>query len=391
MSPAKTFSEKLTEFRKKFPALKNKSYFNYGALGVLSEEALNEIDSTYRYVQEQGPFGPSMLKWLFQQIGATRQSFATAFGGAPENYALTTSVTDGCNIIFWGIDWQDGDNLITTNCEHIGVVGAIGQLARRQKLNVKHIDVSESVSDEQIITAIEKAIDERTRLVAISHVLWNTGRVLPVAPIQRLCNERAVRVLLDGAQSAGVIPLDFRQLDCDYYAITGHKWVCGPEGLAALYVRPGLAEELEPTFVGWRGVRIGEDGTISGWEPEATRFEVATAPFPLMPALRLALKAHDDFASQQERYDLVLRGVARLKDQLLKVNGLELAGDYHHKSSLVSFKMSAHDQKAVVKQLEEHNVLIRTIPQPDAIRASVHYFTSDEEIDALVEALRAIH
>lgn len=388
MHAAKTSLEKVNQVRDNIPALKNKSYFNYGALGVLSNQVLNEIDSTYRYVQENGPFGPSMLKWMFDQIRQSRHAFATKFGTGPDDFALTSSVTDGCNIVLWGLDWQPGDHLITTDHEHYGVVGTVAQIANRKQLQVSKIEVHDGLSDDQILSSFEKAMTPRTKLVVISHVLWNTGRILPADEIGRICRKHSVRYLIDGAQSAGVLPLSLDQLNCDYYAITAHKWLCAPEGMAALYVKPGMTEEVAPTFVGWRGVKLDEEGNLIGWEKGAPRYEVATVPFPLMPALRAALKMHDDFGPVDERYELICRQVQRLKEALTRLSNVELISGFEHKSSLVSFKVTSVDQNTAVKELEKRKVLLRTIPSPEALRASVHYFTTDSEIDALIDGIR---
>src|SRR5581483_305329 len=315
-------SQTLAEHRLNYPALANKAYFNYGGQGTLSRGSLEEIQTAYQLVQAEGPFSMRMLNWITQELQRTRECFASELGGDPTSYAITHNATEGCNIVFWGIDWKPGDHLIITDSEHPGVHAAAEQVAKRQQLKLSMVPTAQNQADESILERISSTIDERTKLVAISHVLWNTGRTLPVAEIQSLCRKANVRLLIDGAQSAGVIPLDLAELDVDYFAFPGHKWMCGPEGIGALYIRPSLIDELQPTFVGWRGSMLGEEDKHT-----AAKFEVATSPFPLLCGLRSAIDLHQRWGTAAERYDQLLENVRTLREALSSIEGVSLVID----------------------------------------------------------------
>lgn len=378
----------MKEHRLKFPALKNKHYLNYGAQGTLAASALDSIRNSYDYVQEHGPLSGSMFAWIQNEISRTRKNLAAEFGGEPASWAITQNATEGCNIALWGLDWHEGDVLATTDSEHTGVVKAMEQLCKRLKLKLEICPIAGLQSDDQIIAAVEKVLSARPRLFLVSHVLWNTGKVLPLEQIIALCHKHGVKVLADGAQSAGVLPLNMPALKVDFYAITGHKWICGPEGVGGLYVSPESIDTLEPTYVGWRGAVFDATGKAVDWAAGAARYEVATTPFPLLSGLNQAFAVHREFGTAEQRYELILKNSRRLKDQLGAIKNLRFL-DEKGGSGLVSFVIEGASHGDLVKQLESSGIILRTIPSPSCIRASVHYF-SEEDIDVFAKALEGL-
>src|SRR6185437_9445498 len=258
MSGTDAFTKDLQEHRSYFPALGNKAYFNYGGQGVLPKQAMSAVFCSYDYVQTNGPFSAKMLHWLQDESDKTKAAFAHVLNAEAESIALTSSVTEGCNIAMWGFDWKPGDHLLMSDCEHPSIVAIAEQLAARFGVEVGFVPLIDAQVDP--VRAIADNITPKTRLVVLSHVLWNTGRMLPAKEIAAAFRSKNAKLLLDGAQSAGVMPVDLTDLDCDFYAITGHKWLCGPEGVGALYIRRELIPELKPTYVGWRGVEALERG-----------------------------------------------------------------------------------------------------------------------------------
>lgn len=374
----------LLNIRQQIPALSTKRYFNYGGQGTIPAPALEKIAASYRDVQEKGPFSNNMFRWMCEELDETRRLLATELGGNPRSYAITSNVTEGCNIVLWGIDWKPGDRLLLSDSEHGGVISAVENIARRLDLRVEQFAVKEK-SEEEIVAALSESLaKEPARLVLYSHVLWNTGQRLPVTRLNRIAHEAGAQVLVDGAQSAGVVDSEIVQSNCDYYAITTHKWLCGPEGIGALFIREDRLEELEPTFVGWRKDMTG----LFAKKPvDGSRFEVATAPFPLLAGFREAVAFHRRYGSALEQSRLILEGAAKLRAALAATGCVEVIDGTSASSGLVTFKVSGAEPGRVVSELESQNLMLRTIPGLNAVRASVHYFTTFEEIDALVSAI----
>lgn len=367
--------------RKELPALKSKTYFNFGGQGTMPQSSIDCITETFQRVQEIGPFSGAIFQWIGEELTQTRKELADLFGGSASSYAITQNTTEGCNIALWGLEWKSGDELITTDSEHGGVEDAMKNLCQRRGCVIKILPVI-ARADEDVLADLEKLISSKTRMIVVSHVVWNTGQTLPLAGIVELCKSRGVKVLVDGAQSAGVLPLNLETSGVDYYAITGHKWLGGPEGVGALYISPSALEETLETFVGWRKSMVPSEGTLG-----AARFEVATAPFPLLSALRNSMQFHTKWGDTAQRYAAIKSGAAYLRE-LLALQDVELLGGDTADAGLVSFVVKGRKHQAVARALEESKIFVRTIPTPDCIRASVHYFTTREDIEKLATALK---
>ena len=356
----------------------------------MAQSSLAAIAQSYAYVQERGPLSNDMFSWIVNEGNRLRSIFALTFGGTPEDYALTQNATEGCNIIMWGVEWKEGERLLLTDSEHNGVVESAKQLAKRRGLKLDYCPVASAKSDDEFLSSLKESLKLGPRLFVLSHVLWNTGRLLPAREIVKLCHENNCLVLIDGAQSAGVIPFNLSKLEVDYYAMTGHKWLGGPEGVGSLYVNPAALEQIEPTFVGWRSTKYG--AADSQWLPGAARFESATAPFPLMSGLLDAFTVHNNFGSSEERFQLISANSEKLRNAIRNLPGLQLLSDLSDSggSGLVSFTVDAISQSELVRKLEEnYKIIVRTIPYPHSVRASVHYF-SEQDVNAMATAMSEI-
>lgn len=383
----------LEQHRQQFAALDNKLYFNYGGQGPLPRSALEAIHQAYEYVQQVGPFSRQAIAWFTQEVAQTRGAIASELGVAPETITLTEAVSVGCNIALWGIDWQAGDHLLLSDCEHPGVVAAAQEIGRRFKVEVSTCPLLETLNTGDPAAVIAQHLRPRTRLVVISHILWNTGQVLPLAEIVAACrgyaaSERTLAILVDAAQSVGVLPLNLTDLDVDFYAFTGHKWWCGPEGLGGLYSRPEAIESLHPTFIGWRGITMDAEGHPTGWKSDGRKFEIATSAFPLCAGLRAAISLHQDWGTAAERYDKILSLSQLLWQHLAKIPTVQCLRSAPPEAGLISFQVEGQAHRQLVEFLEAQQIMVRLILDPNCVRACVHYFTLESEVMQLVEAIK---
>ena len=386
----------LERHRQQFPALANKAYFNYGGQGTLPQVSLEAIQQAYEYVQRHGPFSAGVNAWVTEEADKTRRAIASELGAPAETIALTEDVTVGCNIAMWGIDWQAGDRMLLTDCEHPGIVATAQEIARRFDVEVSTCPIMATLNQGDPTAVIAQHLQPRTRLVVLSHLLWNTGQVLPLREIVEVCRNNStgnqpIRILVDAAQSVGSLPLNLTELGADFYAFTGHKWLCGPEGIGGLYVRPDAMESLNPTFSGWRGIVMGKAGKPEGWKPDARRYEVATSAYPLYAGLRSAIATHQQWGTPQERYKQICQGSEYLWQRLSQLNTVRCLRTSPPEAGLVSFVLTngqAHNQ--LVQSLEQRGFMLRTILDPDCVRACVHYFTQQAEIDQLIEVIESL-
>jgi len=423
--------------RQQFPALANKAYFNYGGQGPLPEPALEAIYGAYKRVQLGGPFSGEIGAWVVQEAMLTRCAIANELGVPPETIALTEDVTVGCNIALWGIDWRSGDHLLLSDGEHPGIVASVMELQRRFNLEVSVCPLVATLNGGDAVQVIADYLQPNTRLLVISHILWNTGQVLPLAEIVKVCHEgyeppltppwqgggqegffrlqsegetdieppltppcqgggqegfnakiRQVRVLVDAAQSVGVLPLNLIESGVDFYAFTGHKWWCGPEGLGGLYVSDEALADLHPVFIGWRGIVTDATAKPIGLKPGAQRYEIATSAYPLYSGLRSAIALQHEWGTMEERYGEICRLSKYLWERLSEISHVECLRTSAPEAGLVSFRVTnGIPHKKLVDLLEKQGIMVRTILNPDCVRACVHYFTTEAEIDNLVGAI----
>jgi L-cysteine/cystine lyase len=379
----------LEAHRRHFPALQNKLYFNYGGQGPLPQSALDAILESYTQLQQDGPFSKQALTWVIAQIEQTHRAIAQELGVGFDTITLTDSVSTGCNIALWGLPWRKGDRLLITDCEHPGIVAAVQELSRRFGVWIDTCAVQQTLNEGDPIAAIAEQVAADTRLVVLSHILWNTGQVLPLAEVIAACRRQNpdVLILVDAAQSVGVLPLNLEDLGVDFYAFTGHKWLCGPDGVGALYVRSSLREVLQPTFIGWRGIRVDAIGHPIGWKEDGTKFEMATAAFPLYRGLSEAIALHQLWGNPTQRYRRICQLSQRLWSNLNQIHGVQCLRQNAPEAGLVSFQLKKGLHAEWVAKLEAQQIMIRLIASPNCLRACVHYLTLESEVDELANRL----
>ena len=383
---------KLQALRQQLPALSNKHYFNYGGQGPLPQTALDAIHQAHLTLQTEGPFSGVVNDWLQQKTAAMRQTLAAALQVPEAAMTLTEDVTVGCNIPLWGINWQPGDRILMTDCEHPGVIAAVQEVSRRYQVAVDLCPMLATARGGNPVAVIAEALQPCTRLLVISHILWNTGQVLPLADIVQLCHSHTphpVWVLVDAAQSVGMIPLNLTATGVDFYAFTGHKWYCGPAGLGGLYVNPQVRDAIAPTFIGWRSITLDAQANPTGWQPNGKRYEIATSDYPLMDGLQAALHFHQAWGTEADRYQRICQLSHQLWHHLQPHPRLQMLTASPPPSGLVSFQI-LHQGTPVpalhtrlVKELEADHQLLRTLLHPPCVRACLHYFTLESEVVAL--------
>jgi L-cysteine/cystine lyase len=355
------------EARAEFPVLERYAYLNAGTLGPLSRATLDAMDERGCFDQEQGRGGKAWFQSVLDLRTRVREQLAGLIGTSPDRVALTTSTTDGCNIVLAGLDLGPEDEVVTTDSEHPGLLLPLNVSGAR-------VRVAE-VATQPTTEALERIlawVGPRTRLIALSHVLWTTGQRMPVAEIKR---ETGLPVLVDGAQSVGAIPVDVGALD--YYTVSGQKWLCGPEPLGALYVRD--PEELRiafPTY--FSQTSIEPDGSFVAKEG-AARFDSGWLASPALAGLEAALQG-----SPEWRFERAAEMASRCRAALEEHFEVIAEPD---QSTLVSF-VPPDDPAEAAARLYERGVVVRDLPGTGWVRASCGWWTNDDDVERLVISAR---
>jgi L-cysteine/cystine lyase len=392
------------------PALINKTYFNYGGQGPLPNDSLAAINGAWAAIQELGPFSGDVWPFVARTTGDLRLRLARWFGINPERVAFSENVTNGCLLPLWGLPWQAGDQLLISDAEHPGVVAGIRELARREGLElavlpVLHLRGTAEAAAAGVLAALEAALTPRTRLVALSHLLWNTGQLMAIAAVaERLqAHPRQPWLLVDAAQSLGAIPVAEAAAAADIYACTGHKWCCGPEGLGAVALSQRLLAEASPTLIGWRSLSNSNDPS-SAFHPDARRFEVSTSCIPLFAGLDTSLQLLEAEGDAQGRLARIRERSHQLWSGLQTIPRLQPLLSEPPPAGLISFvvgdsasgpalapsppaQMPAALAADWVKRLGERRIWLRSLAEPICLRACTHLTTSEAEVAQLLAAL----
>jgi L-cysteine/cystine lyase len=388
VAPPPPDADRLAAVRAALPALDAGIYLNTGSVGPLPAETAAAMQELATYELTTGRAHTDYFDELLQRMAEARAAVAAVLVADAADIALTHATTDGMNIGVWSIDWKAGDRAVTTNLEHPGGIGALLNLRDRMGVELAFVDVGPGRDLESVLAAFDQAIDQRTRLVATSHVLWATGTVLPLTAIAEMAHTRGAILVVDGAQSAGAIPFELTATGADVYAIPAQKWLLGPEGMGAIAVAPGVRDRLQPAFGGhFTFERISPDGDAVRW-PDARKFESSNYHRPSIVGMARSI----GWLSMLVGLDWVYaRGsaMARLAaDRLAAIDGVEVLTPRDRMATLVTFRISGWTAEAALDELGARVFAIaRTVPLVDALRISVGFFTSEAELDRLLEVV----
>ncbi|HEY0604042.1 MAG TPA: aminotransferase class V-fold PLP-dependent enzyme [Herpetosiphonaceae bacterium] len=383
--------QQLQAIRAALPAVEQSVYLNTGSSGPLPTPAVEALIEYTQHDYHYGRVRPSDNQQFDQALGRLRTTFARVLGADPDEIALTHNTSEGINIATWGLNWQRGDELVVTTCEHKGVLLPAYALAQRQGVDVRIVDLDDHHDPAAMLRALDQAITARTRLIGISQVLWNSGCHLPLAAIVELAHRRGVLVLVDGAQSAGAVPVDLHALGVDFYAVPGQKWLCGPKGVGALYVRRDRISLLRPMFVGFASLRDLQSWSFHGdflLADGAQRYESATVFHPGIYGMLASLQWLEHDVGLEWAHSRIQRMVRRARGWLQDIPGLTIHTPAQHGGLLV-FEIAGLDAGAVVTALAEQQIFVRTVPLHGRhmIRLSISFYTGDNDLIALQQAL----
>ena len=355
------------DLRSQFPVLERLAYMNAGSVGPVPRSAVDAAQDELRDALEHGRGGKAQFERATALADRLRTRIAGLMGCEAWEVALTGATTDGVNAVVGGLELGAGDEILTSDEEHPGVLAPLGLARRRRGIDVRLAPFAE----------LAGAVGPRTRLVICSHVSWLTGRVADTDALAGC----GVPVLLDGAQGLGAVPVDVRALGCDYYAASGQKWLCGPIGTGYLYVREERIEELLPTAAGYLTVADPLQALELPLREGAARFD---AGFPAAPTTAWALAALDvlEDGGLDGLTERAIGLAATLADDLAS-RGMTVAP--RGRSTLVSWE--SPDNEAESGRLLAEGLLVRHLPGTPYVRASVGAWTSEAELERLAAAI----
>ncbi len=383
--------EKVAAVRAGLPAVEAGIYLNTGSVGPLPAETAAAMAELEAWELRTGRAHVSYYEELLARMDEARAGIAAVLATDVDAIGLTHGTTDGMNHAVWSVDWRPGDRAVTSRLEHPGGVGALYALRERLGIEVAFVDVGTGGDEDAVLRAFDAAITPGTRLVALSHVAWSTGAVLPVAAIAELAHARGAVVAIDGAQAAGAIAVDLAATGADFYAVPGQKWLLGPEGMGALAVAPSVLDRARPTFGGWFAFESVDSAGSARFHPDARRFEATGFHRPSVVGLARSI----GWLQMYVGLDWVLRRGRTLArdaaDRLARIPGVTVLTPRERMATLVTFRIDGWPADRALEELGARVFAIaRTIPTVDALRISVGFFNTDEELERFAEAVELL-
>jgi len=379
--------------RDAMPAVTRHVYLNTGTCGPLPRP----VEETMRAIAEaeldDGRIVPERYLINSDLKRQAREEVAALLGCSPDNIALTRHTTDGINIGVLGINWHPGDEIITTDMEHPGGQAPLFTVARRYGVTIRTARLGDGGGD--VVGAIARLITPRTRLIMLSHLTWNTGAILPIREVTELAHQHGILVVVDGAQSAGSIPVNVTELGVDVYAIPGQKWLCGPEGTGAVYIADNALDILQLTVAGYSSLAMPHGiEPIGGYLlPKATaeRFEVGGMNMPAIAGQAASIRWIRTTVGFPWAFERIQQLGHYAWQSLSELDGVHVITPRHCMAGLVCFTVDGCDPAALVQALwQEANIIVRFISQPYCIRLSAGFYNTEEDIDQLIDAIRRL-
>lgn len=353
------------ELRAEFPVFERLLYLQTGTDGPIPRRAADAVREQLEVELAVGRGADDYWGVQLERWAELRDRYSFWLGCDPVEVALTRAATDGVNTVLSGLDLRHGDEILTSDEEHPGMLAPLACMRERHGVRIVQAPFRD----------IASGVTPRTRLIACSHVSWMTGSVVDVDAIR----ESGLPVLLDGAQALGAIPVDVRAIGCDFYAAPGQKWLCGPDRSGCLFVREDRIEDISPPV--WPNyLSLADPGNpldlplVRG----AGRFDPGILPGVMTRWVLASL----DVLEERGRRFIVDRGptmAARLAEMLAEA-GVEVTP--RGRSTLVTFACA--DAQAAVERWADEGVIVRDIPGRDQLRASIGAWCLDEDLERVV-------
>jgi len=388
--------KKVEAIREQMPCTSNVYYLNTGTNGPIPKMAADIMKEETEREFMEGRYMP-FLKDLYANMKTTRNLLACIVGATYEEIALTHSCTESMNIVLWGLCWQPGDEVVTTSMEHAAGLAPLALIKSRYGIVAKMVEVEygEEYDEEDFLSKIERHLTPRTRLVMVSHVSFSSGLTFPIKKIVDLCHAHDVYVLVDGAQAVGAVPVNMHDLGVDFYAISGRKWLCGPEGVGALYVARERISELDPTFISPSSIRERHDLDIRSPyvipAPFAERYQIATA---MNTSILLGFQKALEYLLDHVGIDWITNRIPYLaryvRAMISKMPGIKIITPPGTEAGFIHFHVEGWNPVDLCNRLNERRFMIRPVPEPHEptpARISTGFYNTEEELELFAKAL----
>ncbi|MGY5146403.1 MAG: aminotransferase class V-fold PLP-dependent enzyme [Candidatus Nitrosopumilus sp. bin_7KS] len=372
-----------------FPISK-KIYLNNASVSLMptqSIEAMKEFLITYNSI---GPDSKESEPFVNEKLQNVRKTIAKIISCQPDEVVLTQSTTDGINFVANGLSFDDNSNMIIRGMSHEHHANFYPWIKLQEKISIQNLPIDDNGFFK--LDDLESLVNDKTKLVALSHVLYNTGAIIPVEEIGKIL-ENKIPFFIDSAQSIGCIgDIDVSKIKCDFMSFNGSKWLCGPMGTGLFYCKRNSSKLLEPKTIGGESAIIYDDSKLAYKElPDKfqTGFRNYVGIVGLESSANYLLKfGMNNIRKKNQQLSNILR------EELSKISNIILYGpeDPNVRTSIVSFNIKGIDSQHVVDKLEKQNIIlaVREIMDQKIVRVSPHFFNTESQILKVIDAIKKL-
>jgi cysteine desulfurase / selenocysteine lyase len=394
-----------------FLITKKRIYLNNGSIGPVPVSTIKSITDFYLRYSEQGPDSNEFNDYLDDLKKETRKRVADLVNCRDDEVIFTQSTTEGINFITHGLTWNKGNRILLRNQknEHPSNYLPWIKVARDKDLKIDKFPINEK--GKSILEDLKESFESTPpRIVATSHVMYNDGSITPAEEIGRIIKNQNRKTLfsIDGAQSVGAVDVDVKKINCDFLSFPAFKWVCGPLGIGVLYIRKEVMDEIEPVFVGAGSAKVesGKENNKTKPSPKIKE-EIRYYKYPenhhptfrnfpglagLESSIRYLLRiGMPNIIKKNKKISNVFR------DEIIKIKDIVIheAPEENLRSSMICFSFKRNNNstvKVLVEKLQEKGIILaeREIGLKKIVRASPHFYNTEEEMIKTVNEIRSI-
>ena len=368
-----------------------KIYLNNASVSLMPLKSIKAMTDFLTSYNSVGPDSIDSESFVTEKLRKTRKIIAELVKCQPEEIILTQSTTDGINIVANGLSFDSNSNIIIRGMAHEHHANYYPWLRLSNRLQVKNLQVNENGFFR--IKELQNLIDNNTKLVTLSHALYNTGSILPVEEVGEILEKNKIPYFLDAAQTIGCIgEFDVNTTKCDFMSFNGSKWLCGPMGTGLFYCKKSSSNLLEPISIGGESAMIYDETKLAFKEiPE--KFQTGFRNYVGMVGLESSVHYLTQFGIHNIR-SKIMKLANQLRDELLKISGVTMYGpeEPEKRTSIISFNIKGLEPQTIVEKLEKQKIVlaVREIFNKKLVRASPHFFNTESEIQTVIDAIKKL-
>ena len=372
-----------------FP-VSNKIYLNNASVSLMPSQSINAMNDFLILYNSLGPDSSDSALLIEEKLNNVRKIIAKIICCKPEEVILTQSTTDGINIVANGLSFDDSSNIIIRGMTHEHHSNFFPWIKLKNKISVKNIPIDSNGFFK--LDDLKSNIDNNTKLLAISHALYNTGSILPVEKISTAL-KKEIPFFIDSAQTIGCIGThDVSKLGCDFMSFNGSKWLCGPMGTGLFYCKKESSELLEPKTIGGESAIIENDNNLI-FKDLPEKFQTGFRNYVGIVGLESSVKYLLNFGMENIRKKN--QNLSNLfRDELMKIPNVVLYGpeDPDKRTSIISFNIKNFDSEKIVQKLEKQNIIlaVREIMEKKIIRVSPHFFNNESDMLKVIDEIKKL-